>query len=484
MTTFSQAVASQKSAEISRTENGMKAWAQTDSSVLDLFGKIGSARGVDLTKDFSAALAEDENLAIRVLLWARDVRGGAGERGQFRSLLRVLEKHNPELAGKIMSKVPELGRWDDLFAYQDPINRKNALRMYADALMNGDGLAGKWTPRLVSSKKTNSANKLEKLKNANDLRKFMMLSPKEYRQILVGSTRVVEQLMCAKRWDEINFSHVPSLASARYQKAFGRNASEKYSEYIRELQKPVEERDRKVRVNSGAVYPYDVIKSLEKGNAAVADAQFDALPNYVGDAKILPMVDVSGSMYTPLAGNTNALAVAISLGLYLSHHTSSDFRDMFLTFSGNSKIQTLKGSLSQKYNQLSSADWGMNTNLHSAFSEVLRVAKAGNVSSENMPETILILSDMNYDACVQHDDSALQMIQRKYHEAGYKMPNIVFWNLTARNDHTPVKTNDKGAALVSGFSPAIMATVLGADPEEFTPWKMMMNTIMNDRYDF
>jgi hypothetical protein len=168
MTTFSQAVASQKSAEISRTENGMKAWAQTDSSVLDLFGKIGSARGVDLTKDFSAALAEDENLAIRVLLWARDVRGGAGERGQFRSLLRVLEKHNPELAGKIMSKVPELGRWDDLFAYQDPINRKNALRMYADALMNGDGLAGKWTPRLVSSKKANSANKLEKLKNAND----------------------------------------------------------------------------------------------------------------------------------------------------------------------------------------------------------------------------------------------------------------------------------------------------------------------------
>jgi hypothetical protein len=222
-----------------------------------------------------------------------------------------------------MHKVPELGRWDDLFAYRDPANRKNALRMFADALMNGDGLAAKWAPRLASSKKSTTPGKMEKLKNASELRKFMMLSPKEYRQILVGSTRVVESLMCAKRWDEINFSHVPSLASARYQKAFGKNAADAYSAYIRELQKPQEERDPKVKINAGAVYPYDVVKSLRHGNEAVANAQFDALPNYVGDTKIMPMVDVSGSMGTMLAGGMTAMDIALSLGLYLSSKTCS-----------------------------------------------------------------------------------------------------------------------------------------------------------------
>jgi hypothetical protein len=131
MATFSQAVAASKSAQVKRTENGAKAWATSDSKVLDLFGKIGSSRGQDLSGAFSAALAEDENLAVRVLLWARDVRSGAGERQTFRNLLRAMEAQNPTLAGRIMHKVPFLGRVDDLFTYQDPVNRKAALRMYA-----------------------------------------------------------------------------------------------------------------------------------------------------------------------------------------------------------------------------------------------------------------------------------------------------------------------------------------------------------------
>lgn len=487
MNTFSQAVAASKSAQVKRTENGMKAWATSDSKVLDLFGKIGSSRGRDLTSSFSAALAEDENLAVRVLLWARDVRSGAGERQTFRNLLRSLEAQSPALAGRIMHKVPELGRWDDLFAYRDATNRKNALRMYADALMNGDGLAAKWAPRLTSSKKANTPGKIEKLKNASELRKFMMLSPKEYRQILVGATRVVEQLMCAKRWDEINFSHVPSLASARYQKAFGKNAADAYSAYIRELQKPQEERDPKVKINAGAVYPYDVVKSLRNGNEAVANAQFEALPNYVGDTKIMPMVDVSGSMGVQLAGGMSAMDIALSLGLYLSSKTSSDFKDMFITFTSSATIQVLKGTLSQKMRQMSGAV-GYDTNLSRAFDSLLQTAKRGNVAPENMPDYLLILSDMQFnDYSIKGTDAtALEMARQKYRDAGYKCPSIIFWNLAARAsaDQSPVKMDDKGVALVSGFSPAIMAAVLGADPEEFTPWNMMLKTIMNDRYSF
>jgi len=487
MAKFSQAVAMTKSQEVKRTENGMKAWATSDSKVLDLFGKIGSGRGRDMSREFSTAVAEDANLAVRVLLWARDVRGGAGERQTFRSLLASLEAANPALAGRVMHKVPELGRWDDLFVYRDPINRKNALRMFADALMNGDGLAAKWAPRIASSKRAITAGKKVKLQNANDLRKFMMLSPKEYRQILVGSTRVVESLMCAKRWDEINFSHVPSLASARYQKAFGKNASDAYSAYIRELQKPQEDRDPKVKINAGAVYPYDVVKSLRHGNEAVANAQFEALPNYVGDSKIMPMVDVSASMNTPLAGGMTAMEVALSLGLYLSDKTSSDFKDMFITFTGSATIQVLKGTLSQKMRQMSGAV-GYNTDLSKAFDSLLQTAKKGNVPAEDMPDYILILSDMQFDdhSIQGTSATALEMARKKYRDAGYKAPSIIFWNLAARAsaDQSPVKMDDRGVCLVSGFSPAIMASVLGADPSEFTPYNMMLRTIMNDRYNF
>lgn len=487
MTTFSQAVAASKSTQIARTENGAKAWATSDSKVLDLFGKIGSSRGRDLTAAFSAAMAEDKELAVRVLLWARDVRSGAGERQTFRDLLRSLEAQNPTLAGHIIHKVPELGRWDDLFAYQDPINRRKALRMYADALMNGDGLAGKWAPRLASSKKATTAGKQEKLKNARDLMKFMMLSPKEYRQILVGATRVVESLMCAKRWGEINFSHIPSLASARYQKAFGKNAAESYSAYIRELQKPQEERDPTVKINAGAVYPYDVVKSLRRGNEAVANAQFEALPNYVGDSKIMPMVDVSGSMSVQLAGGMTAMDIALSLGLYLSSKTSSDFKDMFITFTSSATIQSLKGSLSQKMCQMSGAV-GYDTNLTKAFDSLLQTAKNGKVSPENMPDFIAIMSDMQFNDMNIKGNSvtALDMARQKYRDAGYECPKLIFWNLAARAsaDQSPVKVNDQGVVLVSGFSPAIMASVLGADPEEFSPYAMMTKVIMDSRYDF
>lgn len=485
MNTFSQAVEAQKSAETTETENGMKTFVTSDSKVLDLFSTIGSGRGKDFSNLFAATLAENADLAVRILLWTRDVRGGAGEREQFRSLLNTLESVDPTLAGRLMHKIPVLGRADDLFTYQDPINRRNALRMYADALMSGNQLFGKWAPRLISNQKVKTDSKREKQKNARDLMNFMMLSAKEYRKLLVSTTDVVETKMCAKKWNEINFSRVPSLAAARYQKAFGKNAGEAYSAYIRELQKPQEQRDPSVKINSGAVYPYDVVKSIRNGNEAVADAQFEALPNYVGDSKILPMVDVSGSMYINVSSSVTALDVAISLGLYLSDKTSSDFKDMFLTFSSNSKIEKLKGSLSQKYAQLSASDWGMNTNLHRAFEELLRVAKEGDVSSENMPDSILILSDMQFDACVKFDDSAMEMIKRKYHEAGYKVPQIVFWNLNPRcAEQSPVKMHHSGAALVSGFSPSIMSTVLGADPEEFSPWNIMMKTIMNERYDY
>jgi hypothetical protein len=468
---FALAVQNSINTAPTRTANGMKAHATSASAVLDLFGKIGSARGVDLSPAFFAALGENQDLAMRILLWARDIRAGSGERQTFRNLLAALEKVNPALAGRLMHKVPFLGRWDDLFAYADPLNKAAAYDMIRAALDAGDGLAAKWMPR--------------KGPIAVELTRHFGMSPKQYRKTIVGLTNVVETSMCAKNWNEINFSHVPSLASARYQKAFGRNASEAYSNYIRELQKPEAERATGVKINAGAVYPYDVVKSVGLGNPAVANEQWKALPNYVGDARIFPMVDVSGSMggiTHSYGAGPSPMMVAVSLGLYLSDKNTGPFKDLFLTFSGSPEILQLRGSLSQKMQQMMTSKWAMITNLHAAFDKLLAVAVSGDVRAEDMPQALLILSDMQFDSCARFDDRAKEMIARKYEQAGYPMPRIIFWNLNGAYESTPVRFDDRGVCHVSGFSPAIMKSVLANDLEEFTPYSIMMKVLMNDRY--
>jgi len=334
-------------------------------------------------------------------------------------------------------------------------------------------LAAKWTPR--------------KGEVAREIREFFGMSPKQYRKQLVSMTKVVETQMCAKDWDSINFSHVPSQAARIYKKAFARNTP-LFAEYVAKLVSG----DKTVKVNANAIFPHDVLKgvishydsvNLDKTALDHIVAQWDALPNYVGDANILPIVDVSGSMSCPAGKNTSVtcLDVSVSLGLYLADKNKGVFNGTFLTFSDSPKLVTLKGNIVQKASQMVKSEWGMSTNLHAAFSKILSVAQKNKVSAAEMPKMLLILSDMQFNSCVSHDDSAMEMIERKYKDAGYEMPQVVFWNLNA-SDNVPVKADKSGAALVSGFSPAIMASLLGADPSEFTPEGVMMKTIMSDRY--
>jgi len=304
----------------------------------------------------------------------------------------------------------------------------------------------------------------------------MGLTPKAYRKLLVNLTEVVETKMCAGQWDAIEFGKLPSLAAARYNRAFGRRAPAAYQAYKDRLTAGED------KVNAGAVYPHNVIQTLrEGGDAVVADAQWNALPDYIGDHSVVPLVDVSGSMMCPAGGSRSVLCIDISLalGLYCATKNSGAFKDVFITFSAKSKAEVLKGTLSQKLKQMHSSDWGMNTNLHAAFEEILRIAKAGGVVAQDMPKTLLILSDMQFDQCVQFDDSAQEMIRRKYEAAGYAVPNIVFWNLNAR-DNVPVKFDEQGTALVSGFSPSVMKGVLSGT--QMTPETIMLATVDVERY--
>ena len=467
MSTFVEAIANQEA----RTANGMKARKSTANKVVDLFYNIGASRGKDIVPAFVGAYTEDRELALRIALWARDARGGAGERELFRSILKHLEKTDIDAAFALLRKIPELGRWDDIFAFTTPELKKAAYTMLGDALRAQNGLAAKWTPR--------------KGEVAREIREFFGMSPKQYRKSLVALTKVVETQMCANDWDNINFSHVPSVAASRYKKAFHRH-TEKFAEYVAALVKG----DPTVKVNASAIYPYDVLKgvnyrSFDKTETDHIVAQWEALPNYVGSANILPMVDVSGSMSCPAGKNTSVtcMDVAVSLGLYLADKNTGKFKDTFLTFSDKSELVTLKGNVVQKMAQMVKSDWDMSTNLHAAFNKILDVAVKNEVPQSEMPEMVLILSDMQFNQCVRQDDSAMEMIERKYVAAGYSVPQVVFWNLNS-SDNVPVKADKSGAALVSGFSPAIMKALLAADMSEFTPEGIMLKTVMSDRYSF
>lgn len=460
MTTFAEAVKSTPA--VARTENGMKAVAHSANALVDLFYKIGASRGKSVTADFERAFQEDADVAMKIALWTRDVRGGAGERQLFRDILLHLEKLHPDVLEQVLPFVSEFGRWDDLLIFKTEQFKHMAYTLIGDALREGNGLCAKWIPRQGPI--------------AVEIRKFYGMTPKQYRKSLVALTNVVETKMCAQEWDNIEFGKLPSLASARYNKAFGRRATEAYAAYKARLVKGTD------KVNAAAVYPYDVIKTLRHGgDSVVADAQWAALPNYIGDASVLPLVDVSGSMCCPVAGNSNleCIDVALSLGLYCADKNRGVFKDTFLTFSSKPKAQVVKGSLSEKMAQMNSSDWGMSTDLHAAFDEILRIAVQGNVAEADMPKTLLVLSDMQFNQCVTYDDSAHQMIQRKYESAGYKVPNVVFWNLRA-TDNVPVKFDQRGTALVSGFSPAVMKGILSGT--DMTPWGIMMATVDVPRY--
>ena len=462
------------------TENGMTTNSSSLNRCVDLFFTIGAMRGQDkqrLIRNFSLALLEDPTRAMKILFWVRDVREGAGERQIFRDVMKYLAEDHTEFLRKNIPYVSEYGRWDDLLTLIGTKLEADAFTQIRWGLDNKNGLCAKWMPR--------------KGPEAAKLRNFLEMTPKQYRKTLVELTNVVETQMCANEWEKIDFGKLPSVASARYQKAFWKRNEEGYKAYIASLQKG------EAKINAGAVYPYDVTKSLQRGNSDVAVEQWKALPNYMEgtEDRILPVVDTSGSMSTSAGGNKNVtcMDVSVSLGLYISERNVGAFKDAFITFSAEPQIQVLKGNLRDRFNQLSRADWGYNTDLVKVFDLILNQATKHSVPESEMPTKILILSDMEFDSATRSNSgwgtrpttawnpTAQEMIEQKYAAAGYKMPAIVYWNIQSRGDNIPVAFDKTGTALVSGFSPSILKSVVKG--EITSPQGIMDETIMSPRYE-
>lgn len=456
------------------TENGSPTLNSSLNSNVDLFFTIGAMRGQDISRllnKVKVAMSEDEDLATRILLWSRDVRGGAGERQIFRDVFKSLETENFELFKKVAVKVPELGRWDDLLVAETEEGKNFVFGLIRDALKAENGLAAKWMPRQG--------------KVAVELRNFLKMSPKQYRKTLVGLTKVVESQMCAKEWDQINYEHVPSVASSRYAKAFGKHDTERYVSYLESVTKG------EAKINASAIYPYDVLRGW---NAQTVQAQWDSLPDFTSDANILPMVDVSGSMTASAGakGNLTCMDVAVSLGLYLADKNKGAFKNIALTFSEQPVFVTFDENqgILEKKEKLIRSQWAMSTDLDAAFQGILDHAKANRVPQEDMPKFVLVLSDMEFNDAEENrsrysynygSKRVSQRVADAFKAAGYEMPNVVWWNIQSRGDNVPVKFDEKGMALVSGFSPAIVKNVLAA--KQIDPVSIMRDAVMVERYN-
>lgn len=462
------------------TENGAITPVSTTNTCLDLFSKISACRNnIELALElFREAVAEDEATAFEILFHARHCRGGNGERAVFRALLREATVHHAPAVLAVLPHVAVFGRWDDLLCLEDTSVWRSVLilirkQLLADlsALENGSqvSLLAKWLPSANASSKTTK-------RLARKVYTYLEWTERNYRRNLVqlrNQINIVEHGMCSRNWPSIDYSAVPSKASTMYRKAFRKRDGERYQAFLDSVEKG------EAKINAGTLFPYELVKPYlnldscwggeDTTESVVQDqtleAQWKALPDYMEKPfNGLVVADVSGSMY---CDNNLPIAVSVSLAIYIAERNKNRvFANKFLTFSQEPTLESLKGaSLAERVQNLSRSSWGYNTDLVATFNLVLKAAKAENLPASEMPEKILIVSDMEFDmATDENGDSNFQIINQMYKEAGYPVPQLVYWNVCAHGNQAPFTTDEGGnAQLVSGCSPSIMKAVLNGD---------------------
>jgi hypothetical protein len=456
------------------TDNGAVTNKSSFSPLVDFIFLAGASRKIseaDITALVARAYEFDKEKTIKLIFWAGSIRGGLGERRFFKIALKYLAtalNHTDlsvELSDVITNNIANIthfSRWDVLFdLYEDGTNtfstRIAILDYIQKAFTEGtDALLFKWLPREGSKKYPNLRKKLTELAGG----------AKAYRQTLSAKSRVVETEMSANKWDVIKYEHVPSKAMNNYSKAFRKHSPERFAEYLGDVTKGVK------KINSSVLFPSDLVKAVWNRDAATADAQWKSLPDYLkGKASsTLVVCDVSGSM------EGEPMNVSVGLGIYLSERITGDFKNLVCTFSNNPAFFTIpEGTLKEKVIALKNANWSMSTNFAKVFELVLSRAKSNNITEEDMPKNILVISDMEFNAA---DDNRtnFEYVQDIYKASGYAMPKLVFWNVNGRVGNTPATINDKGVQLISGFSPSIMKYVLEAESNP----EALVESIVND----
>lgn len=487
--------------------NGETALKSSLSNVLDLYNSFGDARWKPevIEHKLNDALKEDFYLTCRVVMYGRDVRGGAGDRDLLQIFLNHLDgidyfSDKDFLTFKrvesLVDCIIEFGSFKDIIKFLGRDMYMSSMEVIIIArlkeILNGDlkaveenrlynvSLLAKYMPTESSN---NTVNKIA-------YKKLLVLfdSRKDYRKTvsyLRKQLDLVESKLTKKRYEDIDYSKVPSLANLKYYNSFMRNDGKRYLEYIENVKKGKE------KINTGTLEPYQIVEKVFDcyGGSVqdLTDDQIKSLDAMWNDMKVkhdfdvMPIVDSSGSMYGL------PIHVALSIGILIAEGNRGRFKDHFITFSESPSIESIEGdNIYDKVNNMAMAEWGMNTNLEKVFSLILDTAVRNNYGFNDMPKSLLIISDMNFDMATRGNinDTFYHKMERMYEEQGYDLPSIIFWYVNS--DTATVDKDEGGTITVSGFSKNIFKSILKLDLKEiesYTPERAMLETINQERYN-
>lgn len=503
---FMNAIKNELNNEKQFTENGAVGYRTTGKKLLDLNFSVASLRSASeqtIINKFMDAYWEDPVMAIKWLFYSRDCREGLGERRLFRILVKHLAQEKPEVVKAILKFTSEYGRYDDMWCLLDT-DLKNDVISIVYAQLGEDtvnmrnnkpiSLLCKWLP-------SENASSKETKRYAATIRKGLNMTSRVYRKMLSQMRKyidVVECKMSSKEWTGINYEAVPSRANLIYNNAFLRNDEERRRAYLGALEKG------EAKINASVLFPHDIVHKYGRGYGvdSALEGMWKALPDTVkGCGNTIVVADGSGSMTCNVGGNTHvtALDVANSLAIYFAERSSGEFKDKYITFSERpqlvdfSKAKTLRDKIgiALSHNEVA------NTNIEAVFDLILSTAVNNHMAQEDIPANVLIVSDMEWDQCATTNSSAgrsyswymnprvaptetlFETIAKKYAAYGYKLPRLVFWNVNSRTGTIPVKENDLGVALVSGFSVNIVKMVMS---NKLDPYECLLDVLNVERY--
>lgn len=498
------------------TEKGACGYKSTFDPMVDFNYKIASYRGKteeDIKKDFDAILNKGEEDILKFLFYIRDIREGLGERRLFRICLKELLsydfKNKKRIIRNLCSYIMEYGRADDLFCLlEDGVEGevKDVAYEYIIDLYSKDiirctkkepvSLLAKWMPsENASSKSTKTLAKV--------LMKRLNMSPKAYRKSLStlrSWINIVERQMSANEWGDIDYSRVPSKANLNYRYAFLKHDPERREKYFEDLKNNI----KGVKMNSSVNFPYEIVGRYSN----TADFDWGYRYNYGPEVdegleiawknlkeipafeNCLVVADDSGSMMAsiPGAGHVTAMDVARSIAIYGAQHLKSDYHNKIMTFSRTPQFLDISGKKTLKdiLDYLEGHSEIENTDIKAMFDLVLSVAVENHLSQEDLPESIVVISDMEFDRCVVSNSghvakgsNPIKAAQKKFSKAGYNLPKLIFWNVYSRTCTIPVKENDLGILLISGFSQNLFKMVSSGDLDTR---KMLDNILNSGRY--
>lgn len=485
------------------TENGAIGYRTTGTALLDFNFKVSSYRSkseTEIINDFMKVFYDDKLTAMKFLFFIRDREEGLGERRLFRVIIKHLANTEPEIIKAVCPIIAEYGRYDDLLELFDTPLEEYVLDLILKQIEEDSknyaakkpiSLLAKWLPSI------NASNKEQK-ERAKKIIKDWKATEKQYRIVLSKLRKyidVTERKMCANEWDKIKYENVPSRANLNYNAAFLKHDEERRRVFLGQVEKGEK------KINAGKLYPHDIVhkytdcgwRSSIKNFDTTLEELWKALPKKE-IANTLVVADGSGSM-TSTVGNTNitALDVANALAIYFAEHNKGEFNNTYITFSENPQLVKFNktASLRDKIAKALAYDEVANTNIEAVFNLILDTAIQHNLKQEEMPKNILIISDMEFDSCAtwgtrsgwdinKPTKKLFKVIEDAYNNHGYKLPKLVFWNVNSRTGTIPLKENDLGVALVSGFSTNIAEMVMN---DKLDPLEILLDKLNTKRYE-